>query len=40
VRNDLLSPVRPHSENGSVKGLEVLLPGAHKTYDYNEVFSK
>jgi len=35
-----LSPVRPHSENGSAKRLSRLLHGANSTYDYNEVLFK
>jgi hypothetical protein len=33
-----LSPVRPHRQNGFLRGLEALLPGTHKAYDYDEVF--
>jgi hypothetical protein len=40
VHEHLLSPVRPHSENGSVTARLGLLHGAHSAYDYNEVLFK
>jgi len=38
VERHPFSPVRSHSENGFDSARMPVFPGAHRPYDYNEVF--